>query len=76
MEQRPIILDIEDAKQELIQCVNNILQTHKLSCYLIEPVFAELYSQIKASAQSELAQARARIQAEQNAKAQVKEGAE
>ena len=56
-QRRPIILEIEDAKKELIQCVNNIMQTHKLSCYLIEPMFAEIYRQIKLTAQSELAEA-------------------
>ena len=57
--QRPFILEMDDAKQELVQCVNNILTGHQLSCYLIEPMFAELYEQIKATAQRELAQARA-----------------
>ena len=56
---RNIILEMDDAKKELIQCVNDILVKHGLSCYLIEPMFAELYSQIRASAQNELAQARA-----------------
>lgn len=59
MEQKPLILELDEAKQELIQCVNNILQNHGLSCYLIEPMFAEIHSQIKATAQNELAQARA-----------------
>ena len=57
--QRPIILEMDEAKQELVQCVNDILMKHRLSCYLIEPMFAELHTQIKASAQNELAQARA-----------------
>lgn len=56
--QRPIILEMDDAKRELVQCVNSIMQNHRLSCYLLEPMFAELYSQIKATAQQELAQAR------------------
>lgn len=67
MEQKPIILEMDEAKQELVQCVNDILSRHRLSCYLIEPMFAELYSQIKASAQNEVAQARA---------AMAKDGAE
>ena len=67
--QRPIILEIDEAKQELVQCVNEILAKHRLSCYLIEPMFGELYSQIKISAQNELAQARA-------SEAQVENGAE
>lgn len=69
--QRPIILELDDAKQELVQCVNNIMQTHKLSCYLLEPIFAELYSQIKATSQNELATARAN-----EARTQVEKGAE
>lgn len=67
MEQKPIILEMDEAKQELVQCVNDILVRHRLSCYLIEPMFAELYSQIKASAQNELAQARAQMAAKDGA---------
>ena len=57
--QRSIILEMDDAKKELVQCVNNIMYTHGLPCYILEPMVAELYSQIKAAAQNELAQARA-----------------
>lgn len=56
--QRPLILEMDEAKQELVNCVNDILTNHRLSCYLIEPMFEELYSQIKVSAQNELARAR------------------
>ena len=65
--QRPIIIEMDEAKQELIQCVNEILHNHRLNCYLIEPIFAELYAQIKATAQNEIAQARAQIQVEKGA---------
>ena len=65
MEQKNIILEMDEAKQELVQCVNDVLQKHGLNCYLIEPIFAELYAQVKASAQRELEQARAAI-AERN----------
>lgn len=74
MEQKPIILEMDEAKRELIECVNDILQKHNLSCYLIEPMFSELYNQIKLSAQNELAQARAQV-AERNA-TQMEKGAE
>lgn len=70
MEQKPIILRIEDAKQELIQSVNDILQKHGLSCYLIEPTFADLYAQVRATAQNELAQARAQMAAQKSAETQ------
>lgn len=71
MEQKPIILRIEDAKQELTQSVNDILQKYGLSCYLIEPTFADLYAQVRASAQNELMQARAQMAAQTSA--EVKE---
>ena len=56
-----LIIEIDDAKNELVQCINDILRKHGLNCYLIEPMFARLYSQIKASAQNELAQAKAQM---------------
>lgn len=57
--EKPLILRIEEAKQELIQCVNDIIRDYELNCYLLEPVFADIYTQIRATAQNELAQARA-----------------
>ena len=75
MQQKPIILEMDEAKQELVQCVNDILSRHRLSCYLIEPMFAELYAQIKASAQNELAQARAQM-AERTVTQMAKDGAD
>lgn len=58
MEQKSIILEIDEAKRELIQCANNIMQKHGLNCYLLAPAFAELYAEVKAEAQRELARAR------------------
>jgi hypothetical protein len=66
MEKKSIILEIEEAKEELICCVNDILKKHNLNCYLIEPTFAELYAQVKAGARNELAQARAQSVTTQN----------
>ena len=80
--QRSIILKLDEAKQELVQCVNGILAKHQLSCYLIEPMFAKLYEEIRVSARNELAQARAieaqaKVQMENGTQMQeVKEGAE
>lgn len=58
MQQKPLILEIEEAKQELMRSVNDIMQKHGLNCYLLESTFADLYAQVKAGAQNELAQAR------------------
>lgn len=73
--QRALVLRLDDAKQELIGCVNNIMQMYGLSPYLVEPMFEDIYVQIKSGAQNELAQVRAAEEArlkaqmaEQNAK--------
>lgn len=63
MEQKSIILELDEAKRELVECVNGILMRHGLSCYLLEPMFAELHDQVRLSAQNELAQARAQAEA-------------
>ena len=68
MNNKPLVLEMDEAKQELVQCVNDILQRHGLNCYLIEPMFAELHTQIKTSAQNELAKARAQVAEMQMAK--------
>ena len=60
---KPLIVRMEEAKKELTQCVNDVLQKHAIGCYLIEPVFADIYMQIKVSAQNELAQAKSQMEA-------------
>jgi hypothetical protein len=60
---KPLIVEMEEAKMELIQCVNDIMQRHGLNCYLFEPYFEELYAQIKMGARNELAQAKAQMEA-------------
>ena len=68
MEQKPIILEIDEATKELIQCTNNIMQKHRLNCYLLEPVFAKLYAEVQAEAQRELMRARQAAMAAQTTK--------
>lgn len=63
MEQKPLILKIEEAKQELIQTTNDILQKYGLNCYLILPGVAELYAMVKDTAQQEIAQAKEQAKA-------------
>lgn len=64
-EKKPLIIEMEEAKIELAQCVNEILRKHGLNCYLIEPFVEELYTQIKMGAQNELAQVKAQMNAVQ-----------
>ncbi len=66
MEQKPLILSMEEAKREFTQCVNDIMQKHGLNCYLIMPMFGEIYAQIKAEAHNELERAKAQFNTVQN----------
>lgn len=71
MEQKVLILNIDGAKKELVQCVNSIMQKYGVNCYLMESAFAELYAEVKAGAQRELAQARAQEAAKQQGAAET-----
>lgn len=62
--QRPIILEIEETKIELIQCVNSIMQKHKVPFYFLEPIFNDIYTQVKVSAQNEIEMAKAQLEKE------------
>ena len=60
--QKPLILEMEEAKREMVQVINNIVQTHKLPFYIIEMIFENIHSQIKEGAKGELEMAKAQIE--------------
>ena len=62
--QKPLIVEIEEAKKEITEAVNNALQKHNLPCYLIEPTVSMLAMQLKDGAKSELEMAKAQMDEE------------
>lgn len=56
--QKPFILEIDEAKSEMIQCVNNVIQVHKLPFYIIDMLLSEISAQIKNATKDELNMAR------------------
>ena len=54
---KPLILELEEAKNELIQCVNHIIQARQLPCYFLVPIVESIYREIQSGAQNELATA-------------------
>ena len=56
--QKPFILEMEEAKLEMIQVINNAIQVRKLPCYLIDTFLSEISSQIKEAAKQEWAMAK------------------
>ena len=59
--QKPFILEMDEAKADIIQAINNAIQVRKLPCYLIDMILSDIGSQIKEGAKQELAMARAQI---------------
>ena len=68
MENKPIILEIQDVRIGLINIINNAVQKKGVPCYFLEPVIADLYRQVKAQAKVELEQAQLSYSAQNNEK--------
>lgn len=61
MNEKPIILAIEEAKSDLETAVNEILKKHQIPFYFLEPIFADLYKQVAQGKAKELEAARAKV---------------
>ena len=55
---KPLILAIEEARDETFAMVNAILDKHKLPCALYEPIFAEAHRQLLEGKRKELESAK------------------
>lgn len=64
MEQKPLILEIEEAKVELVQAVNNAIQVHKLPCYMVDLILQGIVAQVKEGARQELEMAKEQMKTE------------
>lgn len=60
MEQKPIILELDEAKTSFIQFINE-LQQKGLPLYLIEMSLSGVYAQLKEGAKAEIAMAQQQI---------------
>lgn len=58
MEQKPLILGIEEAKTELVEAVNKAIQVHKLPCYMVDLILQGIVAQVKEGAKQELEMAK------------------
>ena len=63
---KPFIIEIDEAKKEFIQVINNAIQVRKLPCYIIEMILEGLHYQIKEGAKSELEMAKAQVRQQVN----------
>lgn len=60
--QKPFILEVEEAKLEIIQVINNAIQVHNLPCYLVDMILSDISAQIKEGAKNELAMAKKQVE--------------
>ena len=63
---RPFILEVDEAKKEFIQVINNAIQVRKLPFYIISMILTDLHGQIKEGAKSELEMAKAQIEQQES----------
>lgn len=56
--QKPLILEIEEAKTELVEAVNKAIQVHKLPCYIVDLILQGIVAQVKEGAKQELEMAK------------------
>ena len=53
--QKPFILEVDEAKNEIIQVINNAIQVHKLPFYVLDMILSDISGQIREGAKNELA---------------------
>ena len=56
---RPFILNMEDAKKEIIQSVNNAVRVYGLPFYLVDLILADVYAQVREGVNREMEAAKA-----------------
>lgn len=62
--QKPFILEMDEAKLEIIQVINKAIQVRRLPCYLVDMILSEVGTQIKEGAKQELEMAKAQVEAQ------------
>lgn len=64
MEQKPLILEIEEAKAELVEVVNKAIQVHRLPCYMVDLILQGIVAQVKEGTRQELEIAKEQMKTE------------
>ena len=59
---KPLILNLDEVQQNLIEIINHALNIRKIPCYLLEPIVFKVYSQINEGANQEKMMAKAQME--------------
>ena len=63
---RPLILEIDETKQDLIQVINNAIQVRQLPFYILDMILSDVHRQVSDAAKAEIAQVQNTIQTSQH----------
>jgi hypothetical protein len=61
MSNKPFIIEIEEAKDELTQCVSHIINDKKIPCYFIVSTLENILQQVRAGAANDVKVAMAQM---------------
>ena len=53
MTNKPLVLRLREAKESIVAAVNAAIKEQELPCYLLEPIIAELHTQVSNTASRE-----------------------
>ena len=67
--QRPFIVEVDEFKKEMFQCISKAYNERQIPFYVIELTMSQVYANVQANAMNELAAQKAQMN-----KVQVKEG--
>ncbi len=51
---RPLILEIEDAKNELLCVINRAIGERRIPCYMLRMILSGIYDEVAAKARAEI----------------------
>lgn len=60
--QRSLVVEMDEAKFEIAQSINNAIQVHGLPLAIVDMILSEFYAQVKEGAKQELVMARQQME--------------
>lgn len=69
--QRPMVVVVNEARQELITVINHYLRDEQIPCFILEPIVKELYTELKLNADKEYEQGLALVKQQEQARIQT-----
>lgn len=68
---RPLVVVINEARQELVAAINHYLRDEQVPCFILEPIVKELYTELKLNADKEYEQGLALVKQQEQARIQT-----